>query len=121
MPNFGDYIKSKRLELDLSLRKFCDLAGLDPSNWSKIERGKLPAPEDREKLGQIAKVLKIEKGSKEWQQLFDLASIAKKKIPDYVYKDKDVISALPVFFRTAHGDKPTEQEMQKIIELLKGR
>jgi len=121
MSSFGDYIKSKRLEFDLSLRKFCELAGLDPSNWSKIERGKLPAPEDREKLDQIAKVLKIKKGSKDWQQLFDLASIAKKKIPDYVYKDKDVISALPVFFRTAHGDKPTEEELQKIIELLKGR
>ncbi|MCW8811534.1 MAG: helix-turn-helix domain-containing protein [Ignavibacteriaceae bacterium] len=121
MSSFGEYIKNKRLELDLSLRKFCELVGLDPSNWSKIERGKLPAPEDREKLDQIATVLKIKKGSKNWQQLFDLASIAKKKIPDYVYKDKDVISALPVFFRTAHGDKPTEEELQKIIDLLKGR
>jgi len=121
MGNFGDYIKNKRLELDLSLRKFCELAGLDPSNWSKIERGRLPAPEDREKLDQIAKVLKIKKASKDWQQLFDLASIAKRKIPDYVYKDQEVVSVLPIFFRTAHGDKPSDEELQKIIELLKGR
>jgi transcriptional regulator with XRE-family HTH domain len=120
MKVFGEFIKDKRLALDLSLRKFCELAELDPSNWSKIERGKLTAP-DREKLEQIAKVLKIKKGSKEWLLMFDLASIAKKKIPDYVYNDERVISALPVFFRTAHGDKPTDEEMEKIIELLKGR
>ncbi len=43
---FGDYLKSRRLERDLTLRDFCRSAGEDPSNWSKVERGILPPPTD---------------------------------------------------------------------------
>ena len=40
---------------------------------------------------------------------------------DYVYDDEEVVSVLPIFFRAAHGDRPTEEERAKIIELLKTR
>lgn len=116
---FGDFIKSKRLNADLSLRKFCELAEIDPSNWSKVERGRLPLSYDRPKLEKIAKVLKFKKGSKEWSEFFDNAYIAQKKIPEELYSDEEVISALPVFFRTLKGDKPSEEELDKIIKLLK--
>ncbi len=30
----------------LTLRQCCELLGVDPSNWSKLERGITPAPKD---------------------------------------------------------------------------
>ena len=54
---FGEFVKSKRLQSDSSLREFCKTAELDPSNWSKVERGLLQAPSDRTKLEAIARDL----------------------------------------------------------------
>jgi len=33
----------------------------------------------------------------------------------------DTVSALPVFFRTMRGEKPTEEELSKLIQLIKRR
>ena len=119
--NFGEFIKEKRLAINLSLRKFCELAGLDPSNWSKIERGVLQLSLERPQLEEIASILKLKEGDAEWTKFFDLAAVAKKKIPDYVYEDKEVLDALPIFFRTASKEKPTDEELDKLIKLIKNR
>ncbi len=119
--NFGEFIKELRLKNNLSLRKFCDLAGLDPSNWSKVERSVLPLALDHLELEKIANILQLKKGATEWIKFFDLAAVAKKKIPDYVYKDKEILDALPIFFRTASKEKPTDEELNKLIELIKNR
>ena len=118
---FGEFIKELRLQVNLSLRKFCDLAGLDPSNWSKVERDVLPLALDHEDLEKIANILKLKRGAAEWTKFFDLAAVAKKKIPEYVYEDKEVLDALPIFFRTASKEKPTDEELNKLIELIKNR
>jgi transcriptional regulator with XRE-family HTH domain len=57
---FGEYLKGKRLEKDLTLRDFCRSAGEDPSNWSKVERGILPPPTDEARLTNIAGILGLE-------------------------------------------------------------
>lgn len=118
---FGEFVKTRRLEAGLSLREFCKLVELDPSNWSKIERGLFPATANRETLETIAKIVKLKKGSDLWSTFFDLAYISQQRIPDDVYKDEDVVSALPVFFRTVRGEKPSEEELDKLIALLKRR
>jgi len=121
MMTFGQFVREKRLNVNISLREFCDLAKVDPSNWSKIERGRLPLMDDREKLEMIAGLIGLEHGTTEWLKFFDLAMIAQKKIPEELYSDEEVLSALPVFFRTVRGDKPTREELDKLIELLKRR
>jgi transcriptional regulator with XRE-family HTH domain len=118
---FGSLVKTKRLEAGYSLRKFCEIAEIDSSNWSKVERDRLPVSYDREKLESIAKLIKLEDGSKEWFQFFDLASLSQKKIPEDIYSDDEVVKALPIFFRTLRGDKPDKKELDKMIELLKRR
>lgn len=118
---FGEFIKTKRLEAGHSLRKFCELAEIDSSNWSKVERNRLPVSYDREKLESIARLIKLEDGSKEWFQFFDLASISQKKIPDDIYSDNEIVNSLPIFFRTLRGEKPDKSELDKMIELLKRR
>lgn len=116
---FGEFIKQKRLEKRLSLRAFCKLLHEDASNWSKIERGKLSPPQDEQKLRKIAHILGIEKNSEEWNTLIDTASVEAGKIPEYLMSDKDVIQALPVFFRTIGSIKPTREELKALIEKIR--
>ncbi|MBM4161147.1 MAG: helix-turn-helix domain-containing protein [Ignavibacteria bacterium] len=118
---FGEFVRTKRLEVELSLREFCKQAETDPSNWSKVERGILPAPANREFLESVAKLLKLKKGERDWFAFFDLAAISQQKIPDDVYEDENVLSALPVFFRIVRGERPSSEELDKLIALLKRR
>jgi len=71
---FGEFIRRKRLEKGYNFREFCKQLGIDSGNWSKVERGKLPAPEDKEYLESIAKFLSIKEDSSDWNTLFYLAS-----------------------------------------------
>lgn len=37
--SFGEYFRYNRVLVGMSLNEFCWQAGLDPSNWSRVERG----------------------------------------------------------------------------------
>ncbi|HOT76242.1 MAG TPA: helix-turn-helix transcriptional regulator [Candidatus Wallbacteria bacterium] len=116
---FGEFVKQKRIECELSLREFCRRLNEDASNWSKIERGKLPPPQDIEKIEMISGILNIKKDSQEWNNLLDYARIDAGIIPDYVMKDSELMAVLPLFFRTVDNIKPTREELLKIIEAIK--
>ena len=116
---FGEFIKTKRLALDMSLREFCKKIDEDPSNWSKVERGVLSPPKTGEKLEKIAKVLKIPKESGDWEKMHDLSNISSGNIPDYIMKNEEVLQSLPAFFRTVGNVKPAKEEIQKLIDKLK--
>ncbi len=116
---YGEYIKSLRLQKGLSLREFSRRIEEDPSNWSKIERGILPASRDRNKGAVIADVLEIIEGSEEWNKLEDYASVDSAMIPKYIMDDKEVVELLPAFFRTVGSLRPTKEEIEKLIEKLR--
>lgn len=116
---FGEYIKNKRLGKDLTLREFCRRLEEDASNWSKIERGVIGPPQDTEKLKKIAAILSITEGSDEWGTLVDMASVGAGIIPEYIMSDKEIVNALPVFFRTIGSVKPTKEELEDLIEAIK--
>lgn len=119
--NFGAFVKEKRLEVNFSLRKFCTIAELDAGNWSKIERGHLSLAIDQSKLEELANILKFERDSENWVKFFDLAAVAKGKIPEHIYTDEEALAALPVFFRTASGKKPSNEELDSLISFIKER
>lgn len=81
----------------------------------------MPASGTREQLEGIAKLLKLKKGSSDWRTFFDLAALSQQKIPDDVYENEKVVSALPVFFRTVRGEKPSDEELDMLYALLKRR
>jgi len=116
---FGQFIKEKRNLAGLSLREFCKQLDEDASNWSKIERGILGPPNSEEKLKKIARVLKIKVNSDEWKMLNDYANVDAGKIPDYLMSDKEILKALPVFFRTIGSIKPTPEELAKLVESIR--
>jgi len=116
---FGEFIKKRRVNRELSLREFCKRIEVDASNWSKVERGVLSPPQDIEKLENIAHVLKIKIGSKEWKEMKDLASIDAGIIPADILSDKKVLDSLPMFFRTIRSEKPTPEELDKLINIIR--
>lgn len=116
---FGDFVKNRRKELNLTLRSFCLEVGVDPGNFSKIERGILPPPKDRETLEKWAKVLQLEEPEKS-REFHDLAAIGKGRIPEDVMSDRELAQALPLIFRTIRGDKITDEQFEKMKKLVKG-
>lgn len=115
--NFGNYIKSIRLERGVTLRDFCRQLDIDPSNWSKVERGKLPPPKSKLMLESIAKKLGIEDGTEEWYAIFDLAVTA--FIPTELIGDEDITNSLPMFFRTIRGRKPSNDDLRELVEKIR--
>ena len=118
---FGELVRVRRLTAEMSLREFCRQAEVDPSNWSKVERDLLPVFSTRESLERIARLLGIKRNSSEWTTFFDLASLSQQRIPDDLFEDKDILSALPVFFRTVRGERPSSDDLDKLLALLKRR
>jgi transcriptional regulator with XRE-family HTH domain len=116
---YGEFLKGLRIEKGLSLRDFSRRIGEDPSNWRKVERGILSAPRDDRKKELIASVLSVTKRSEEWNKLEDHASVDSTTIPDYIMNDKEALAALPSFFRTIGSVRPTQEEIEKLLEKLK--
>ena len=116
---FGEFIKSLRLERDIGLREFCRLLSWDASNWSKIERGILPPPQDSEKLDRIAKILEISEDSELYSEIMDKAAVDAGIIPKDLLEDQEILSSLPMFFRTVRSEKPTPEELDKLIEKIR--
>jgi transcriptional regulator with XRE-family HTH domain len=116
---FGEYVKTKRIQKELTLREFCRRLEEDASNWSKVERGVMGPPQDVGKLKRIAAILDIVEASAEWDQFLDLARVGAGVIPDYIMSDKEVVEVLPVFFRTIGSVKPTKEELEEFIETIK--
>ena len=54
---FGTFIKEKRQQRDISLRKFADQIGISPVYLSNLENDRMPAPKD-EVVSTMARLLK---------------------------------------------------------------
>ena len=117
---FGGFFKERRKSLGYTLRRFCQEKGYDPANISKLERGLLPPPQKREKLEQYARDLRISKSSTEWYQFFDLAYAATGRIPEEVLKDEELVEKLPILFRTIRGQRVTDEQLDSLIEKIRG-
>jgi transcriptional regulator with XRE-family HTH domain len=118
---FGEFVRELRARKRMKLREFCITYGHDPSNWSKMERSDLPPSKYQQTLDTWAMQLGLEKGSDDWYKFFDLAFADQGKIPDDLLSDQELVEALPLFYRTFRGRKPTEEELDKLIALLRKR
>ena len=116
---FGQFFKKKRIELGMTLRQFCLENNLDPGNISKIERGILSPPTNADKLGQYARSLNIKEGSNDWHEFVDLAHASSGRIPQEILSNKNLVSKLPLVFRTLRGQKLTKDKLNKLAEKLK--
>lgn|SRR5690606_37501072 len=100
---FGRYLREQRERMRVSLRAFAVSIEMDPSNYSKIERGVL-APPEGEALERIGKALGIERFSPEWQRFHDLASVSRGELPSDIAKNEALAAAMPAFFQRLRED-----------------
>ena len=111
---FNETVKSLRLQKRLTLRDFCYQAGLDPSNWSKVERGVNPPPGDVGLLERLADFFGLTGANK--LAFIDEAALQRREIPADVAENTILQKALPAFFRAARGHELSEQELQSLAE-----
>lgn len=115
---FGEFFRQKRIDAKFTLRSFCERFGLDPAYISRIETDILTPPQDKDKLVALAKALGIKESSIDWVNFFDLAYIAKGKLPEDILADKKSVKYLPLFFRTARGKRLTKKKLQELVNLI---
>jgi transcriptional regulator with XRE-family HTH domain len=116
---FGEYFKTRRLSLGITLREFCEKFGFDPGNISKLERGLFAAPQSDEKLREYANALRIKLDSEDFIQLTDLAAVSNRTFKPRQISDQDVLQKLPILFRTLDNKELTEEKLTRIIEIIK--
>lgn len=117
--SFKDYVRSRRIELGLTLREFCRKTGEDPSNWSKVERGIIGPPEHLDKLHRISKVLGFAENSEEMKELFNLADIDRGRIPRAIMRDEALVAHLPVLFRSMNSGPLETEESLSLADLIR--
>ena len=113
---FGEYTKAARLAVRLTLRAFSRQIGMDPSNWSKIERGVIPPPANDTQTSKIAEILKLSPEQK--QELEDLAVVARGELPKNL-DDAALLAKMPAFFRALKGREYTAEDLKKLTERIK--
>jgi transcriptional regulator with XRE-family HTH domain len=114
---FGAKLKECRIRKRMTLRDCCDELGVDVSNWSKLERGVLPAPKDTDVLETWAEFLGI--NAKEKQEFFDLAALSRNQIPDDIASDERLMAKLPAFFRVVRGKELEGDKLKQFIHDLR--
>jgi transcriptional regulator with XRE-family HTH domain len=114
---FGQLVKDLRIKKELTLRQCCHELDVDPSNWSKMERGVTPPPKDAKLLKRWAKYFNLADENK--QAFFDLAALARKEIPADMATDETVIAALPAFFRAIRGHELEGERLKEFIRDLR--
>lgn len=117
--SFGELVKHLRIAQKKTLRHFCLDNSLDPSNWSKIERGVNTPPRDENTLARWARQLGLEPGTDAWTDFMDQADVARGNIPRDVLSDKKLVEKLPVFFRTVRGAELGDKELNGLIEKIR--
>ncbi len=119
LKRFGKVLKDLRIKKGLTLREVCKLVDYDASNWSKIERGKISPPADEKTLRKWAKVLRVSGDKKGIQGFVDEAMVAQGIIPTDILSQKEIVEHLPAFFRTLRSRKPTKEEIDRLIEIIR--
>ncbi len=117
--SFAELFKALRKEQRITLRAFCDRADADPGNISRMERGAMPPPQDRDILSRYAQALGISEDRDDWYLFFDLAAADRGIIPKDIMEDDELVQQLPAFFRTLRGQKPTEEDLRRVVEKIK--
>jgi transcriptional regulator with XRE-family HTH domain len=110
---FGTYVKEKRLDARMTLREFARAIAIDPSNWSKMERGITQPPANLEFLERISRTLGL--NAEQRQELEDLAALARRELPGDL-DDDALLAKVPAFFRALKGREYTPEDMDKLIE-----
>lgn len=116
---FGEFVKAKRQEKEISLRKLAEELGIVPAYMSDIEKGRRYPP-DKDKIYKIAEVLGLNED--DTNMLFDYAALSRDNgvspdLSDYVMGVGNLRTAL----RKARDINAGEDDWQKITDMLESQ
>ena len=117
--NFGQLLKEIRKQRNLGLREFCLENGIDPGNYSRLERGQFLPPQNVEQIEKYAVALGVDRGSDTWLELVDLAAAGRGEIPADLMSDGDLVEKLPVFFRTLRANQLSPEKLDELVERIR--
>ena len=116
---FGEYLKQKRLDKEITLRGFAKLVDISPVYLCDLEKGRKAAP-SMEVMQKMVSKLALKK--EESERFYDLAALeqtAKNPIPKdlnaFLKDNRVIVSAL----RTAKDLDATDEEWQDFIDKLR--
>jgi transcriptional regulator with XRE-family HTH domain len=116
---FGRLFRELRVRQGKTLRQFCLDNGFDAGNISKLERGILAPPESHAKLAEYACALGLVEGDDDWYEFFDKAAIARGRIPPGVLTDEQLLTRLPIVFRTLRGQRVSPESVDELVEFIR--
>ncbi len=116
---FGDFVREKRLEKKINLRKLAEIIGIVPAYMSDIENNRRYPP-DKEKIYKIASALELSED--ETNTLFDLAANEKENsvspdLPEYIMGTDNARVAL----RMARDLNADDEDWLKVIKMLEAK
>ena len=115
---FGEFLRSHRLKAGFGLRAFAEAAGLQPSNLSNIEHGRIAPPQDREILNRIADLLNLSEESPERATLFDLAVKGRDRLPADIAAFAARTPGIPVLLRTIENRGLSQEELAQLTKYV---
>lgn len=114
--NFGNLLREKRMNKNLTLREFSRISKYDASNISKIERNIIQPPPTMT-LRLWAGHLGLDPKSDEYQDFLDLAQLSRNRIPDDApaeFRNQ----LLPALLRTSRSKQLTKADFDRLVKLL---
>ena len=114
--SFSNTLKKLRLEKRYTLRQFCRIALMDPSNYSRVERGIAPPPPSIQ-IKAWLKHLGVSPEDERYQLMLDRATVERGDLPRDVLTPR-FQSLLPVLFRTVRSDRLTEKQYTNLVKML---
>lgn len=116
---FGEYLKQKRLDKEITLRGFAKLVDISPVYLCDLEKGRKAAPSMEVMQKMVSKLALNKEESERFYDLAALEQTAKNPIPKdlnaFLKDNRVIVSAL----RTAKDLDATDEEWQNFIDKLR--
>lgn len=116
---FGEYLKQKRLDKEITLRGFAKLVDISPVYLCDLEKGRKAAPSMEVMQKMVSKLALNKEESERFYDLAALEQTAKNPIPKdlnaFLKGNRVIVSAL----RTAKDLDATDEEWQDFIDKLR--
>jgi len=116
---FGEYLKQKRLDKEITLRGFAKLVDISPVYLCDLEKGRKAAPSMEVMQKMVSKLALNKEESERFYDLAALEQTAKNPIPKdlnaFLKDNRVIVSAL----RTAKDLDATDKEWQDFIDKLR--
>lgn len=109
---FGQSAKKARLKMGKTLRAFCLENKLDPSYWSRVERGYAYPPSSQEALESLGRALGVSGPHMEhWKAI---AALSRGSYPQRILESEELCKKMPLFMA-----KITPEKLAEFVEDLK--